>query len=84
MAAVTYFVALPFDQNGEGELVAGEAQECQTENAAIRRAESMARVSVGAVAFSRSGDPGTGEFDAARVLKQFGEIPAEDALIGYE
>jgi hypothetical protein len=30
---------------------------------------------VGAVAFSRSGDPNLGEFQAAVILKTFGEVP---------
>lgn len=84
MAEVTYYVALPFDRNDEGELVPGEAQECQTSSAAIRRAQSMAATHAGAIAFSRSGDPKTGDFEPAEVLKSFGEIPAEDALMGYE
>jgi hypothetical protein len=83
MAGVTYYVALPFDRNEEGELVPGEAQECQTSSAAIRRAEGMARASAGAIAFARSGDPATGEFESAEVLKRFGAVPAEDALMGY-
>jgi hypothetical protein len=80
MASVTYYVALPFDDNGEGELVAGEAQECQTETAARRRAESMSKVHAGAVAFSRKGDPSTGDFAPAEVLGRFGKVPADDAL----
>jgi hypothetical protein len=40
--AITYFVALPFDRNEEGELVAGEAREAQTESAARRLASFMA------------------------------------------
>jgi len=84
MAAVTYYVALPFNRNDKGELVPGEAQECQTSSAAIRRAEGMARASAGSIAFARTGDPSTGEFESAAVLKQFGEVPAEDALMGYE
>ncbi len=39
MAAMTYYVALPFERGEEGDLVAGEAQECQTATAAIRRAK---------------------------------------------
>jgi hypothetical protein len=43
---------------------AGEAQECQSEGTAIRRAEGMSRDSAnaGAVAFKRAGDPNIGEF----------------------
>lgn len=84
MASVTYYVALPFDQNEEGDLVAGEAQECQTATAAIRRAQSMAKVNAGAVAFSRRGDPSTGEFEEAEVLGAYGKVPAAEALFGYE
>jgi hypothetical protein len=40
--AVTYYVALPFIRTDDG-TVPGEAQECQSEAAAIRRAEGMSR-----------------------------------------
>jgi hypothetical protein len=83
VASVTYYVALPFE-DCEGELIAGEAQECQTATAAVRRAQSMSKVSAGAVAFSRRGDPSSGEFEAAEVLSKFGNVPAEEALLGYE
>lgn len=77
MPAVTYYVALPVDRNDAGDLVAGEAQKCQTIRAAIRRV---------LCGYSRLFDrrPGTGEFEQAAVLKQFGDAPAEDALMGYE
>ena len=29
----------------------------------------------GAVAFSRTGDPATGDFSDAKVLKKFGDVP---------
>lgn len=48
----------------------------------IRRAQSMAVIHAGAIAFSRSGDPKTGELEPAEILKSFGEVPAEDALMG--
>lgn len=74
--SVTYYVALPFVRADEG-CAPGEAQECQTEAAAIKRAEAMSRapVNVGAVAFRRAGDPNIGEFSDAVVLKTFGEVP---------
>ncbi len=60
----------------------GEAQECQTSSAAIRRAQSMAAVNAGAIAFSRAGDPKTGKFEPAEVLKSFSaDAPAEDAMM---
>ena len=82
MAAVTYFVALPFVRGEDGDLVAGEAQDKQTASAAVRAAEAMARTAAGAVAFSRTGDPATGEFADAVVIRQFGEVPSLDDLFG--
>ena len=73
MAAVTYYVALPFAAGDDGP-VALEAVECMCASAAIMRAEPFARKEshIGAVALSRIGDPGSGEFDDAVVLRTFG------------
>ena len=75
--AVTYYVALPFVKTEDG-AAPGEAQEMPNEGAAIRRAEAMSRdqANAGALAFKRSGDPSMGNFDAATILKTFGEVPA--------
>ena len=77
MADVTYYVALPFLRDDEGSLVAGAAEECRSSSAALRRAELLSRVAgcIGAVAFSRSGDPMIGEFGDAQLLKKFGDVP---------
>lgn len=65
MAEVTYFVALPFVAADDG-IAAGEPTECFNPNAAVMRAETLSRKEghVGAVAFSRSGDPATDEISA--------------------
>ena len=81
MAAVTYYVALPFVRTEDGDLVAGEAQEKQTATAALNEARRMADQAVGAVAFSRQGDPSTGEFEDATVIQTFGEVPSLDDLL---
>jgi hypothetical protein len=46
-------------------------------HSAVMRAEVSSRKEghVGAVAFSRSGDPAMGEFGDAIVLEKFGEVP---------
>ena len=76
MASVTYYVALPFAHDDAGNLVAGQGEEAQQPGSAIRRAEGMVRTgAVGAVAFSRIGDPNIGEFDPAKILQTFGEVP---------
>jgi len=77
MVDITYYVALPFLQDDDGSPVAGAAEECQTSTAALRRAEILSRTagSIGAVAFSRTGDPMMGEFSEAKLLRKFGSVP---------
>ncbi|NPU14907.1 MULTISPECIES: hypothetical protein [Bradyrhizobium] len=77
MPDVTYYVAMPFRRDELGTLIAGAAEECQSSTAALRRAEAMSRLpdNIGAIAFSRSGDPLMGEFSDARLLHKFGELP---------
>ena len=77
MSDVTYYVAMPFLIDADGSPVAGTAEECQTTAAALRRAEILARGAghIGAVAFSRSGDPMTGEFGDAKLIRKFGDVP---------
>jgi hypothetical protein len=77
MADVTYYVAMPFLQDDSGLPIAGAAEECQSSTTALRRAEILSRTAghIGAVAFSRTGDPMIGEFRDARLLRKFGEVP---------
>jgi hypothetical protein len=69
-------VALPFDV-ADGSVVVGEPIECLSPAAAIERAEGLWKVlgHTGAVAFSRTGDPATGNFRDATVLRKFGNVP---------
>jgi len=72
--SVTYHVVVAFDRNDEGELKPGEPQEAPTAGAAERRARALAAEHAGTVAFSRTGDPTTGDFPDAVVLAQFGDV----------
>src|ERR1700731_1596323 len=56
---------------------AGEPTECFNPVAVVIRAEALSRKPghVGAVAFSRTGDPATGDFGDAKVIKKFGDVP---------
>ena len=82
MANVTYYVALPFMRDESGEMIAGNAEECQSATTALRRAETMSRLpgSIGAIAFSRTGDPMIGEFGDAHLLRRF--VNVQDDLGG--
>jgi hypothetical protein len=70
MAEVTYYVALPF-------VAADDAVAAGEPVAVVMRAEALSRKegNVGAVAFSRTGDPATGDFSDAKVMKKFGDVP---------
>jgi len=76
MAEVTYFVALPFVAADDG-VAAVEPTECFSPTAVVMRAEALSRKPghIGAVAFSRTGDPATGDFGDAKIIKKFGEVP---------
>ena len=78
MSEVTYYGALPFVAADDG-IAAGEAVECFNPNAAVIKAEALARKPghVGAVAFSRTGDPGTGDFGDAKLIRKFGDVPED-------
>jgi hypothetical protein len=47
------------------------------------RAEVLSRIpgNVGAVAFSRTGDPDVGKFEDAVGLKTFGELPSDLTML---
>lgn len=73
---VTYCLALPFVLAGDG-LAPGEGVERLSANAAVMRAEALSRNPghAGAIAFSRSGDPATGEVGDATLIRKFGDVP---------
>ena len=83
MSDVTYYVAMPFLIGDDGSPVAGAAEECQSSTAALRRAEILARGAghIGAIEFCRSGDPMTGEFGDATLLRKFGNVPEDLATL---
>jgi hypothetical protein len=79
MSDITYYVAMPFLHDDTGAPVAGAAEECHSSTTALKRAEILARMTghVGAVAFSRTGDPMMGEFGDATLLRKFGQVPED-------
>ena len=71
---VTYHVVVAFDRDAEGDLKPGEAQEVMSPVVAERRARTLALDHAGVLAFSRTGNPATGEFLDAVILARFGEV----------
>jgi hypothetical protein len=47
------------------------------------RAEALSRKEghLGAVAFSRTGDPATGDFSDAKVIRKFGNVPDDLSVV---
>ena len=78
MAEVTYYVALPFVASDDG-VAAAEPTECLNPSAAAMCAEALSRKEghIGAVAFGRTGDPATGDFSDAKVIRKFGDVPED-------
>ncbi len=72
--SVTYHVVVPFTQDQDGNVVPLEPNEAPSADAARRRARAAAEKHGGAVAFSRTGDPNTGDFEEARVIASFGAV----------
>jgi hypothetical protein len=83
MTTLTYYVALPFARAADGTTVPGDAFECPNASTAILQAEilSQAAGNVGAIAFSRTGDPDVGKFEDAVVLAKIGEVPTDLTML---
>ncbi|MGI3903481.1 MAG: hypothetical protein ACRYGP_19545 [Janthinobacterium lividum] len=78
--AITYHVVIPFARDHEGNLVPLEPAEAPNAESARRRAKAAATKHAGALAFSRAGDPNTGEFDEAKLTASFGDV--DPTLLG--
>jgi hypothetical protein len=83
MTTLTYYVALPFIRADDGSTVPVEAVECPNAATAILQAEilSQAAGNVGAIAFSRTGDPDVGKFEDAVALKKFGDLSVDLTML---
>lgn len=75
MPPLTYYVAIPFIPDAEGNLSPAEAVECPSATAAMRKAISLAERHGGAIAFQRTGEPDVGEFKDAVILGKYGKTP---------
>jgi hypothetical protein len=82
MPEVTYYVALPFIASDDG-IASGEPVECFSPDAVVMRADALSRREghVGAVAFSRSGNPATGDFSDATIIRTFGNVPEDLSVL---
>lgn len=78
---LTYFVVQSFERGKKGALVADQPVEAQGPEHAARMAERLSRVKTGVVAFSRRGDPATGDFEDAVIIASYGSVAeGEEAM----
>lgn len=71
------FVVQSFSTGKRGQLQADSPIQAQNTNHARAMAQRLAVRKALVVAFMREGDPKTGEWDDARLIDAFGEIPDE-------
>lgn len=79
-AKITYYVVQSFSKAKRGVEV-DPPQEMRSEMQARRTAERLSGGKIGVIAFSRTGNPSTGEWEPAVILVQYGNI--SDELIEY-
>jgi hypothetical protein len=74
MHEVTYHLALPFVFPDDG-IAAGEAAECLSAKRRGDASRGAARKPghAGAIAFSRTDDPSSGDFSDAKLIRKFGD-----------
>lgn len=74
---VTCFVVQAFQRGKKGAFIAELPKQARDEAHCVITAERLAEKSASVVAFSRRGDPETGEWDDAVILATYGEAPPE-------
>lgn len=72
----TYYVVQSFTSGAYG-LSMDEPIQAFSEQSARRLADDLSTRKAISIAFARSGNPNTGEFEEAKILVSYGEIPPE-------
>lgn len=71
---LTYFVVQSFERGKKGALVPDQPVEAQGHEHAMRVAERLSLLKAGVVAFSRKGDPATGDYEDAVIIASYGSL----------
>lgn len=74
---LTYFVVQTFQRSPRGIIYPEEPRQVQSAEIARRTAARLASEAEAVVAFSRTGDPTTGDFDDAVIIANYGIVPWE-------
>ncbi|SEE65992.1 hypothetical protein SAMN05519104_6937 [Rhizobiales bacterium GAS188] len=81
MATITFFAVLPFSRGVDGDFIVEAAIEMRSADQARATGSMMIGEGRGAVAFSKTGDPATNEWQDAVILGRYGDVP--DDLAHY-
>lgn len=79
VAHLTYFVVQPYKavKGSKGKIAAEEAIPARDHDHAMRMFERFKAIRVGVIAFHRTGDPATGEYEDAVIIARHGVVPVE-------
>lgn len=72
---VTHYVVQAFKKGPRGKILAEEPKIARDQNNCLVMAERLALSRHGVIAFSRTGDPYTGDFDDPVILATHGAVP---------
>ena len=75
---LTYFVVQSFARGNKGSISADAPIEARSRDQAQRLAERLSASKAGVVAFSRTGDPTTGDYEDAVIICLYGTVPDLD------
>lgn len=78
---MTYYVVQAFERGARGALIADIPVQATDEGHARRLADRLAREKAGVIAFSRTGDLVSGEFEDAKIIVAAGDIPSVDGEV---
>lgn len=79
VAHLTYFVVQPFKmvKNAKAKISADDPIPARDHDHALALVERLRPIRAGVVAFRRTGDPTTGDWDDAVIIARHGTVPAE-------
>jgi hypothetical protein len=80
MSMQTFFIVQAWQETGRGALVGLPPMIARDADHALRLVTHQRRMASGVIAFSRRGDPSTGDYDDPVVLSRWGRVPDEEDL----
>jgi hypothetical protein len=80
MTMQTHYIVQPYRETARGALTALPAIAAGNADHALRLVSQHKRVFAGVIAFSRRGDPETGDYEEAVILSRWGKLPGGETV----